>query len=75
MFQVEYAHKAVENGGAILGLTCSDGVVLGVEKLQYHKLALPGSGRQIHTIDTKGKHTQGMTGYHSSTSEANAPNA
>lgn len=61
VFQVEYAQKAVENGGAVLGLTCADGVVMGVEKLQYNKLALPGSGRQVHTIDTKAG--MAFTGY------------
>lgn len=51
VFQVDYAHKAVEEGGAMIGLACADGVVLGVEKLQANKLALPGSARQIHSID------------------------
>ena len=52
---MEYAHKAVENEGTIIGLACKDGVVLGVEKLMRNKLLLPHSGRQIHSIDVHGK--------------------
>ena len=33
VFQIEYAAKAVENSGVMIGLKCSDGVVIGVEKL------------------------------------------
>ena len=33
VFQVDYACKAVDNGGLALGVRCKDGVVLGVEKL------------------------------------------
>ena len=33
IFQVEYATKAVENSGTVVGIRCADGVVLGVEKV------------------------------------------
>lgn len=50
-FQVEYAVKAVENGGTSIGIRCKDGVVLAVEKLITSKLLKPGSNKRIATID------------------------
>ena len=38
VFQVDYACKAVDNGGLALGVRCKDGVVLGVEKLLAMKM-------------------------------------
>lgn len=49
--QVEYANKAVENSGTVIGLRCKDGVVLAVEKLVQSKLLVPGANRRIATID------------------------
>jgi hypothetical protein len=49
--QVEYASKAVENGGTAIGLRCKDGVVLAVEKLIQSKLLVPGSNKRIATVD------------------------
>ncbi|KAI9230132.1 MAG: nucleophile aminohydrolase [Piptocephalis tieghemiana] len=51
VFQVEYANKAVDNSGTVIGLRCKDGVVLAVEKLIQSKLLVPGSNRRIHTVD------------------------
>lgn len=50
VFQIEYAAKAVDNSGTVVGLKCSDGVVLGVEKLVASKMMLPGSNRRIHSV-------------------------
>ena len=50
IFQVEYATKAVENSGTAIGVRCTDGVVLGVEKLLASKLLVPGSNRRLHTV-------------------------
>ncbi|XP_046849508.1 proteasome subunit alpha type-3-like [Xenia sp. Carnegie-2017] len=52
VFQVEYAQKAVENSGSVVGLKCKDGVVFGVEKLVKSKLYELSSNRRIFTIDT-----------------------
>jgi 20S proteasome subunit alpha 7 len=54
IFQVEYATKAVENAGPVLGIRCSGGVVLGVAKPIHHKMvvATSGSYKRIHTCDT-----------------------
>ena len=41
IFQVEYATKAVENAGTVVGMKCKDGVVLGVEKVMLSKMLLP----------------------------------
>lgn len=52
VFQVEYAQKAVENSGSVVGIKCKDGVVFGVEKLVKSKLYELTSNRRIFTIDT-----------------------
>ncbi|BCR84974.1 proteasome core particle subunit alpha 7 [Aspergillus chevalieri] len=50
-FQVEYAAKAVENGGTAIGIRCKDGVVLAVEKIITSKLLKPGANKKIATVD------------------------
>ncbi|KAI5950037.1 PRE10 [Candida margitis] len=50
-FQVEYAMKAVENGGTSIGIKCKDGVVLAVEKIINSKLLVPGKNKRIQTVD------------------------
>lgn len=50
-FQVEYAVKAVENGGTAVGIRCKDGVVLAVEKLLSSKLLKAGANDRISTVD------------------------
>lgn len=52
IFQVEYATKAVENSGTSLGLQCSDGIVLAVEKTLMNKMLCPGTSRRIHSVDS-----------------------
>uniref|UniRef100_A0A7S2BRB3 Proteasome subunit alpha type n=1 Tax=Florenciella parvula TaxID=236787 RepID=A0A7S2BRB3_9STRA len=50
IFQVEYATKAVENSGTSMGIRCTDGVVMGVEKVLLSKLLKKGANKQIATI-------------------------
>ncbi|KAI9893993.1 MAG: hypothetical protein M1814_004763 [Vezdaea aestivalis] len=50
-FQVEYAVKAVENGGTSIGIRCKDGVVLAVERISTSKLQKPSANKRISTID------------------------
>ncbi|CAA0837389.1 Proteasome subunit alpha type-3 [Striga hermonthica] len=50
VFQIEYAAKAVDNSGTVVGIRCKDGVVMGVEKLIASKMMLPGSNRRIHSV-------------------------
>ncbi|OBA19655.1 N-terminal nucleophile aminohydrolase [Metschnikowia bicuspidata var. bicuspidata NRRL YB-4993] len=50
-FQVEYAMKAVENGGTSIGIKAKDGIVLAVEKIVNSKLLVPGRNKRIQTID------------------------
>lgn len=50
-FQVEYAVKAVENGGTSIGIRAKNGVVLAVEKVITSKLLKPGSNKRIATVD------------------------
>lgn len=48
---MEYAAKAVENGGTAIGIRCKDGVVLAVEKIITSKLLKPGANKKIATVD------------------------
>jgi len=50
VFQVEYASKAVDNSGTVVGIRCKDGIVLGVEKLISSKMLLEGANRRIHAV-------------------------
>jgi 20S proteasome subunit alpha 7 len=52
VFQVEYAQKAVDNSGSVMAVRCSDGIVMGVEKLLISKMLVEGTGRRLHSIDT-----------------------
>ncbi|GMH34431.1 hypothetical protein BSKO_02265 [Bryopsis sp. KO-2023] len=51
VFQTEYAQKAVDNAGTMIGVKCRDGVVLGLEKLVPSKLLVPGSNKRIYHVD------------------------
>ena len=44
---MEYAVKAVENGGTAIGIRCNDGVVLAVEKIITSKLLKPNANKRI----------------------------
>eukprot|EP00727_Mastigamoeba_balamuthi_P013814 m51a1_g9055 putative proteasome subunit alpha type 3 (250) ;mRNA; r:58111-59419 len=51
VFQVEYATKAADNSGTVVGIRCTDGVVLGVEKIVLSKMLVDGSNRRTHILD------------------------
>jgi 20S proteasome subunit alpha 7 len=51
VYQVEYATKAVEQSGTVIGIRCVDGVVLAVENLRGVKLLRPDSLRRIFAVD------------------------
>nr|WCZ58667.1 proteasome subunit alpha type-3 [Seculamonas ecuadoriensis] len=51
VFQVEYAGKAIDNSGTVVGLRCKDGVVLGVEKFVISKMIVEGSNRRVFNVD------------------------
>lgn len=51
VFQVEYASKAVENSGTVIGLRGKNGVVLAVEKLITSKLYEPASNKRVFNVD------------------------
>lgn len=50
VFQTDYAQKAVDNGGTVIGVRCSDGVVLGVENLFVSKMLEPGTNTRTHPV-------------------------
>jgi len=52
VFQIEYAAKAVEKSGTVVGIRCKDGVVMAVEKVITSKMLVPGSNRRILSVDT-----------------------
>ncbi len=49
--QVEYALKAVENGGTAVGIRCKDERGSRIEKLVSSKLLKPGANKRIATVD------------------------
>eukprot|EP01062_Namystynia_karyoxenos_P063637 TRINITY_DN5644_c0_g3_i1.p1 TRINITY_DN5644_c0_g3~~TRINITY_DN5644_c0_g3_i1.p1 ORF type:complete len:286 (+),score=110.68 TRINITY_DN5644_c0_g3_i1:100-858(+) len=51
LFQIEYAVKAVDSSGTALGIACTDGVVLGIEKLLVSRMLEPGSNTRVWPID------------------------
>ncbi len=51
IFQVEYAYKAIEGKGTAVGVKCSDGVILGVEKLVPSKMLVESTGRRVHAVE------------------------
>jgi 20S proteasome subunit alpha 7 len=51
IYQVEYAMKAVEGSGTAVGVHCTDGVVVALEKVLISPLLIPGSNRRVFTID------------------------
>ncbi|KAI9652142.1 MAG: hypothetical protein M1831_007174 [Alyxoria varia] len=48
---VEYAVKAVENGGTAVGIRCKEGIVLALEKVVTSKLLKAGANKRIATVD------------------------
>jgi 20S proteasome subunit alpha 7 len=52
LFQIEYSEKAMENGDTIVGVKCSDGIILGVEKYMHSVLQVPDTNPATYTIDT-----------------------
>jgi len=50
VFQVEYAGKAVENGGTALAICCKDGVIFAVEKILLSKMLVPGTTKRIFPV-------------------------
>lgn len=50
IFQVEYAVKAVENAGTIIGIRCTDGVILAQEKLVTSKLLVKHANKRLGQV-------------------------
>lgn len=51
VFQVEYAEKAGDKTGTVLGIKCKDGIVIGIEKTITSKLLLPGGNKRFMATD------------------------
>eukprot|EP00099_Drosophila_melanogaster_P025418 NP_724834.1 proteasome alpha7 subunit [Drosophila melanogaster] len=51
VFQIDYASKAVEKSGTVIGIRGKDAVVLAVEKIITSKLYEPDAGGRIFTIE------------------------
>lgn len=51
VFQTDYAQKAVDNSGTVVGIRCKDGVVLGAEKLIISKMLEQHSNRRTFPVD------------------------
>lgn len=50
IYQIEYAEKAVEGSSTIVGVVCSDGIVLATEKVLPNKLLMPQTDKRIYSI-------------------------
>lgn len=61
IFQVEYATKAVEHAGTAIGILCSDGVILGVQKPLLQKMLVSSFSQRIYTVASNCG--VGMTGF------------
>lgn len=55
IFQVEYASKAVDQSSCIMGVQCTDGVVLACAKTIPHKMVVSSTGsyKRIHHISER----------------------
>jgi len=51
LLQVEYALEAVNRGATVLGIACSEGIVLGAEEPVQTELQDPNFGWKIHDVD------------------------
>lgn len=51
VFQIDYAGKAIEQSGTVIGLRGKNGVVLSVEKIVRSPLYEEDAGARIYTID------------------------
>jgi proteasome alpha subunit len=51
LLQVEYAVEAVNRGATVLGISCSEGIVLGAEEQIPTELQDPNFGWKIHEVD------------------------
>ncbi|KAK9914969.1 hypothetical protein WJX75_003096 [Coccomyxa subellipsoidea] len=51
VFQTDYAQKAIDNSGTVVGIKCKDGVVLGVEKTIVSKMLEKGSNKRTFPVD------------------------
>lgn len=51
VFQIDYAAKAIEQSGTVIGLRGKNGVVLAVEKIVRSPLYEEDSGARIYSID------------------------
>ncbi len=51
LFQVEYALQAVNRAGTIIGITCSEGVVIGAEETVENELTDSDFSRKLFKVD------------------------
>lgn len=51
VFQIDYAAKAIEQSGTLIGLRGKNGVVLAVEKIVRSPLYEQDAGARIYSID------------------------
>lgn len=51
VFQIDYAGKAIEQSGTVIGLRGKNGVVLAVEKIVRSPLYEEDAGARIYSID------------------------
>jgi 20S proteasome subunit alpha 7 len=50
IYQLEYAEKAIENASTVMGIVCTDGVILASEKIRQNKTIVSGSNPTVYSI-------------------------
>mmetsp|Transcript_30549 Transcript_30549/g.40635 ORF Transcript_30549/g.40635 Transcript_30549/m.40635 type:complete len:200 (-) Transcript_30549:258-857(-) len=62
IYQVEYAEKAVESSSTTVGVVCSDGIILGTEKIVINKMMISGTDKRVYSITKQvGSVVNGLT--------------
>jgi len=62
IYQVEYAEKAVEASSTTCGVVCSDGIILGTEKIVINKMMLSGTDKRVYSVSKQiGAVVNGLT--------------
>ena len=50
--QLEYAQKGIQQAETVIGVVCSDGVIIASEKIKHSRLQSKNSDRRIFSVDS-----------------------
>ena len=52
IMQLEYAQKGIQQAETVIGVVCSDGVIIASEKIRHSRLQSKNSDRRIFSVDS-----------------------